>query len=482
MSSGVELPLCAPLRVIASRSGSRADDDAEVAARAEHPAARIEAPAGLNQAVNVIHLVPRPPRPVFRVFRGRIIAFGSAISFRPCVTGFPFSFSSQRSLPARRSSRRAEHNSRRQAARAAAADRARGRRRPCGGGITINDGEECPPGTTEARHLRCQAPQSPAPSILDYRPRSTVVADAAPRAEGEVPGRRRPHARHVELRRTSPSASRRWTRSTCACSSTCPAAPSPTRIKQKVDAIEREPVQGSLPRVRQRAVGRRRRPRLAGEGARRPAPVGEERRHRAKVFKELGLRNKKADGTRLAVDDPALDPVWALAGELNIPVIIHTAEPQEFFSPLDYQNERWLELNIFPDRYRPSSEYPSFEQLMKERDHMFAKHPKTRFIARALRVVRQRPEARRQAARHAAERLRSKSAAVLYEFGRQPYAAAQFFTQVPGSRDVRQGHLRGRANTRTTGASSKRTTSTSTTTATTTPSGSCMAWGCRTRC
>ena len=64
----------------------------------------------------------------------------------------------------------------------------------------------------------------------------------------------------------------------------------------------------------------------------------------------------------------------------NIPVIIHTAEPQEFFSPVDNHNERWLELNIFTSRQSPPSVYPTFEQLMKERDHMFSKHPKTRFI------------------------------------------------------------------------------------------------------
>src|SRR4030095_10017680 len=45
------------------------------------------------------------------------------------------------------------------------------------GWVTIKDGEECPPGMTEARHLQCAAPGAPAPSILDYRPRSTVVAD-----------------------------------------------------------------------------------------------------------------------------------------------------------------------------------------------------------------------------------------------------------------------------------------------------------------
>lgn len=69
------------------------------------------------------------------------------------------------------------------------------------------------------------------------------------------------------------------------------------------------------------------------------------------------LEAKKADGTRLKIDDPALKPVWDLCARLDIPVLIHTAEPQEFFSPLDYENERWLELALFADRrnYMPGS-------------------------------------------------------------------------------------------------------------------------------
>src|SRR3954464_7067567 len=39
----------------------------------------------------------------------------------------------------------------------------------------IKPGESCPPGTTEIRPNRCLAPQEQAPSILDYRPRSTLV-------------------------------------------------------------------------------------------------------------------------------------------------------------------------------------------------------------------------------------------------------------------------------------------------------------------
>ena len=56
-----------------------------------------------------------------------------------------------------------------------------------GGGVQIKDGEECPPGTTEVRHLRCQGPASPAPSILDYRPRSTVVATPHPVPKAKFP-------------------------------------------------------------------------------------------------------------------------------------------------------------------------------------------------------------------------------------------------------------------------------------------------------
>src|SRR5712675_1361807 len=41
---------------------------------------------------------------------------------------------------------------------------------------TIQPGDSCPPSTTEIRPRSCLPPQDPAPSILDYRPRSTLVA------------------------------------------------------------------------------------------------------------------------------------------------------------------------------------------------------------------------------------------------------------------------------------------------------------------
>src|SRR5947199_8070109 len=44
-----------------------------------------------------------------------------------------------------------------------------------GRGTPIQPGESCPAGTTEIRPRSCMAPENPAPSIVDYRPHSTLV-------------------------------------------------------------------------------------------------------------------------------------------------------------------------------------------------------------------------------------------------------------------------------------------------------------------
>ena len=55
------------------------------------------------------------------------------------------------------------------------------------GGSQVGSGEPCPPGTTLVRPGNCQAPQTPAPSILDYRPESTLVAPAHPTPKAKYP-------------------------------------------------------------------------------------------------------------------------------------------------------------------------------------------------------------------------------------------------------------------------------------------------------
>src|SRR6266403_208093 len=103
-----------------------------------------------------------------------------------------------------------------------------------------------------------------------------------------------------------------------------------------------------------------------------------------KIFKDFGMELKYANGQRVHVDDPEFDAVFEKCAELKIPVLIHVAEPSAFFDPWDYHNERWQELKEFPGRARPPAKYPPFETLMTERNHLFAKHPKTNFIAAHL--------------------------------------------------------------------------------------------------
>jgi predicted TIM-barrel fold metal-dependent hydrolase len=147
-----------------------------------------------------------------------------------------------------------------------------------------------------------------------------------------------------------------------------------------------------------------------------------------KIFKELGLRILRLDGTRLKLDDPELDPIWETAGRLGAPVLIHTAEPQKFFDAIDFDNERWLEQSLFPDRRYQDPKFPRFEELMAERNRMFAKHPKTKFIA-AHGAYHFNDLARLSRLFDRLPNVYTEVGAVLAELGRQPRTALAFFVK-----------------------------------------------------
>jgi predicted TIM-barrel fold metal-dependent hydrolase len=145
-----------------------------------------------------------------------------------------------------------------------------------------------------------------------------------------------------------------------------------------------------------------------------------------KIFKNLGMFLTDASGKRVPTDDARLDPIWKKAGELGIPVLIHTGEPVAFWSPVDKYNERWLELQQFPDRRRDdATKFASFEQTMGEQHNLFRKHPKTKFIdahlgwfghdlGRLGKLLDELPN------------VYTEIGAVLHELGRQPRAARAF--------------------------------------------------------
>ncbi len=286
----------------------------------------------------------------------------------------------------------------------------------------------CPEGTTEIRPRLCRPPESPAPSILDYRPHSTLVTpthfvraakfpvidyhghpqDLITSAEGLAQLGAALDSINVRLMVAADNLSgERLQRSVAAIR----ASP---KMKDRVRVLAGIDFRNVGPGWADKAVKQ-----LEADLASGAVGVGE-------ISKSLGLSIKKPDGSRLRIDDPELDPVWDACARLKIPVFIHTADPQEFFKAADYSNERWLELSLFPGRRYPQDRFPGFEELMTERDNLFRKHPKTTFVAAHMgwyandlgklsKLLDDNPN------------VYTEVGAVLYDIGRQPRGAHDFF-------------------------------------------------------
>jgi predicted TIM-barrel fold metal-dependent hydrolase len=147
------------------------------------------------------------------------------------------------------------------------------------------------------------------------------------------------------------------------------------------------------------------------------------------IMKGFGLSTRKADGSRLAMDDPELDIVWETAGKLGIPVFVHTGDPEQFFQPHDYNNERWLEMALYENRrFFDRSRFPAFDDLMAERDRMIARHPNTKWILAHLSwYAADLDKLGRLFDKH--PNVYGELGAILYDLGRQPRHAREFFTK-----------------------------------------------------
>jgi len=144
-----------------------------------------------------------------------------------------------------------------------------------------------------------------------------------------------------------------------------------------------------------------------------------------KIYKSLGLSDKDNDGKRISINDPRLAPIWETCGKIGLPVLIHSGEPQSFWSPKDKYNERWLELRQKPGRYRDPKIYPSFDSIMSEQEEIFKIHKETIFINAHMGWMANNLD-------HLSDHLDkypnvyTEIAAVLAELGRQPRRARKF--------------------------------------------------------
>ncbi len=309
---------------------------------------------------------------------------------------------------------------------ASQAGRAGGGRQGGRGGVQIQAGEECPPGTTETRPRSCQAPGFAPPTIVDYRPKSTLVTP-----EHLVPKAKFPAIDYHGHPRNLLDSAEGVTNLMASLDSlnvrmiVVAENLSGERLQRSIELMKRTPHKDRvhmLVGIDLRDVG----PGWAEKAVRQleadlkagAVGVGE-------ISKSFGMTIKKADGTRLKIDDPDLDPVWEACARLNVPVFIHTGDPQALFEPIDFKNERWLELALFDDR-RYRDRVPPFEELMAERDRLFKKHPKTRFVAAHM-GWHANDLGRLSRMLDAMPNVSIEVAAVLYDIGRQPRAAREFF-------------------------------------------------------
>lgn len=144
-----------------------------------------------------------------------------------------------------------------------------------------------------------------------------------------------------------------------------------------------------------------------------------------KVFKQLGLMYKDADGSILKVDDPRWDPIWHACGELGLPVLIHSGDPAAFFTPIDEKNERWEELHRHPEWSFYGDKFPKREEVLQQFHNIVARHKNTTFIGAH---VANDPEnlAAVGAALDKYPNLYAETAARIAELGRQPYTSRKF--------------------------------------------------------
>jgi uncharacterized protein len=300
--------------------------------------------------------------------------------------------------------------------------------RPGSGGTAVAPGEPCPAGMTEVRPNNCMAPSQPPPSILDYRPKSMLVvpehkvqrakypvidfhghpqgqlgsAESLERLAGTL------DSINVRLMIAANNIAGENLRRTVATIASSPA------MKDRMRVFTGIGFGGVGPGWAERAVAQ-----LEADVAAGAVGIGE-------IGKGFGQTVRKADGSRLRLDDPDLKPVWDAAARLRLPVFIHTADPPAFYLPHDFRNERWLEMALFPGRAISPDQHPNFEELMAERDNLFRNNPKTTFVAahmgwhthdlgRLARMLDEMPN------------LYVEMGAVLYDIGRQPRVARDFF-------------------------------------------------------
>jgi len=104
-----------------------------------------------------------------------------------------------------------------------------------------------------------------------------------------------------------------------------------------------------------------------------------------KIWKNIGMELKSADGKYVMPDDPAFEPIYREIAVANKTLVAHVAEPSSCWQPpdpnspdYDYykENPEWY-MYLHPD-------HPRKETILAARDHLLAENPQLRVVGAHL--------------------------------------------------------------------------------------------------
>jgi predicted TIM-barrel fold metal-dependent hydrolase len=102
-----------------------------------------------------------------------------------------------------------------------------------------------------------------------------------------------------------------------------------------------------------------------------------------KVWKDVGMQQRDADGKAVMIDDARFDPLFDWFAERRVPLLGHQGEPRNAWLPLEQMTIRG-DRDYFSEhpQYHMARhpEWPSYEQQIAARNRMLEKHPDLVFV------------------------------------------------------------------------------------------------------
>ena len=104
-----------------------------------------------------------------------------------------------------------------------------------------------------------------------------------------------------------------------------------------------------------------------------------------KVWKDIGMELKDAQGRYVQIDHPRFQPIWDFLAEQHVPVLAHIAEPLAAWQPLSAESPHfWYYTNNPRYHAYQHAEIPRLAEIIAARDHWVARNPRLTIVAMHL--------------------------------------------------------------------------------------------------